>query len=121
MIEGVVRGDGDAVVALSVRGLGSAEFDFVIDTGFSDWLTLPEETVRSLGLPFREENDYYLADGSRVAVPVHVAEVMWMGRWRRAMVLVMEGSPLLGMSMLRGCRLQLDVVRDGRVRISPLD
>lgn len=120
MIEGIIRASGDATVTLGVRGLGSAEFDFVIDTGFSDWLTLPEEIVRSLGLPFREENDYYLADGSRVAIPVHTAEVNWMGQWRRAMVLVMEGSPLLGMSMLRGCRMHMDVVPNGRVEIVPL-
>lgn len=53
--------------------------EFVVDTGFTDYLTLPLEAVTLLGLPFSVELPAFLADGSDVLLPVYKADIVWMG------------------------------------------
>ncbi len=67
MIVGSVHPGGDAIVALKVRGPNGvpAEFQTIVDTGFNDWLTLSPRVSHALALPFREEGQYSLADGSQ--------------------------------------------------------
>jgi len=123
MIVGSVGYGGDAVVCVRVRGPRSTpvEFQTVVDTGFNDWLTLSRRDIEELALPFREEGRYTLADGSETASRVFAAEVEWLGRWRRVLVVEMDGGPLLGMAMLRGFFLGIEVIDGGRVEIRPLD
>src|SRR5205085_10870796 len=113
---------GDAVVPLKVRGAGVApvNIEAVIDTGFNDWLTLPQTMIQSLGLPLREEGRYSLADGSEMNARFFAAQVEWFDQIRHVLVLEMECSPLLGMGMLRGTQLKIQVMTGGRVEIAPL-
>ena len=77
MIVGSVNPAGEAIVALQIRGSrgASAEFQTVVDTGYNDWLALPEAAIVALGLPFREEGRYVLADGVEVPTRLFEAEV----------------------------------------------
>lgn len=122
MITGAVQSSGDAVIPLRVRGRPATSVDLaaVVDTGFNDWLALPRSEIAALELPLRETARYTLADGSEVETPLFLAEVEWLGRWRRVLALEMEGGPLIGMAMLRDCRLEIDVTDNGRVTIVPL-
>lgn len=122
MIVGSVYPNGDAIVPLRLRGTGgiAIELQAVLDTGFGDWLTLSREEINALALPFREEGRYTLADGSEVISPVFLAEAEWFGRWRRILVAEMRGAPLLGMALLRGCFLGIEVLDGGRVEIRSL-
>ena len=92
----------------------------VLDTGFTGFLTLTPELVSALQLPFWETSEFTLADGSSIAFNVHVATVLWDGQNRDVFVLVAEGGPLVGMSLLEGFRLAADVVEDGAVTIEAL-
>lgn len=122
MIVGSVHPGGDAILPLRVRGPkgSTAEFQTVVDTGFNDCLVLSAPAIGSLGLPFREEGRWMLADGSEAAARIYSAEVEWFGRWRRILVVEMDGGSLLGMTMLRGCHLGVEVIDGGRVDIRAL-
>lgn len=109
----------EAVLPLQVVGGSGArtEVEATVDTGFTGVLCLPPDLVRSLSLPLVGRGVAVLADGRAVETRVHRARVIWHGRERGARVLATEGGPLVGMSLLRGSRLTVDVVPGGEVMI----
>jgi predicted aspartyl protease len=66
MISGVVTPYREAVVRLRVSGSSGheEEVEAVIDTGFTDFLTLPTATIAVLALPLAGSMRVTLADGS---------------------------------------------------------
>ena len=121
MIEGAVNAAFQAVVTLPLRGPAgqSREIAFVVDTGFDDFLTLPRSVVVELGLVFRGIHRAILADGTRVALNVYHVTVIWDGVARYTTAVAAENTPLLGMSLLEGHDLSVQVRRGGRVLIQP--
>ena len=119
MIEGSVNASLESVVALDLRGpTGQARYvDAVVDTGFSRFLTLPPSVVRELGLPFAGARLVILADGSEVALEAYAATVLWDGRPREIVAYAADTTPLVGMSMLEGHSLYVEVEDGGRVAI----
>jgi clan AA aspartic protease len=112
----------EAIVPLTLLGSGGArvEVEAVIDTGFTGHLTLPAEVVRSLALPGRGFVEVELADASITALSVYDARVLW-GDWERPVpVYEADGGPLVGMALLRGSRLTVDVQPGGPVVIEDL-
>ena len=95
------------------------QLEAVIDTGFTDYLTLPPALISSLQLPFRESAEFVLAGGSAVSFATYAATVLWDGQEKNILVLASEGGPLIGMSLLYGYRIILDVVDGGMVTIEP--
>ena len=81
---------------------------------------MPDDVIERLALVMREEAEYILADGSVVVSQLYEAEVEWHGQWRRVLAASMDGGPLVGMAMLRGSNLSVDVVTGGRVAIRAL-
>jgi predicted aspartyl protease len=61
-----------------------------------------------------------LADGSQRQVDVFAVEVQWGGSWRPVLVSAMGDEVLAGMRLLAGHVLQVTVVADGPVDITPL-
>jgi clan AA aspartic protease len=110
------------VVRLSVRGSSGAstDVDVVLDTGFTESLTLPPALIASLQLPPRGTADFKLADGGSVRLRVFRGSVFWQGQPRVVLVIETDGPALVGMEMLQGCRVTLDVVDGGDVTIEPL-
>src|SRR5438034_193459 len=84
MITGNVTFDLEAVIRLHVEGSDgqTQAFDFKIDTGFSDFVSLPIATVAALGLTPTSEEDVQIADGSTVRVAVYSGVVIWDGKAR---------------------------------------
>lgn len=95
----------------------STDVEVVIDTGFTGYLMLPPATVDALSLPFLGTTPATLADGSTAALDVYEARVVWHGRERPVDVLASEGGGLIGMALLYGSRLTIDVVPGGLVVI----
>ena len=118
----VVFDGSEAVVSLEVSGTGSSRdttnIQVVIDTGFTGHLTLPPETVRSLSLPERGFVEVELADGEMATLGAYEAQVLWHGRPRRVPVYEADGGPLVGMSLLRGSTLTIEVIPSGEVTIA---
>ena len=93
--------------------------EVVLDTGFSEDLVLPSDTVHQLELELtlRGNIDMILADGQRTTLPVWTGAVIWHERPRRVSVIESSGEALLGMNLLLGSTLTMDVRIDGDVTI----
>ena len=119
MIEGSVNAAREAVVPLELRGpAGQARrADAVVDTGFSRFLTLPPSLVAELGLAFEGARLVVLADGSEVALNAYAVTVLWDGRPTDVVAYAADTTPLIGMSMLDGHSLYVEVKDGGRVAI----
>jgi clan AA aspartic protease len=122
MIRGVVNARREAVVRLRVRGPsgGESDVDAIVDSGFTASLTLPATTVTALGLARQSGSSAVLADGSVRQFDVCAAEVAWGGTWRAVLVSAVGNEPLLGMRLLAGHKLVIEVVPGGLVEILPL-
>jgi clan AA aspartic protease len=122
MMTGLVTAGREAVIRLPVRGTRGREVrvEAVIDTGFNGFLTLPARLIADLALPFATATRAVLGDGSRVDVDVFEGIVLWDNRERDVAVLAAEGGVLVGMSMLSGYRLTLDVEDGGSVLVEAL-
>jgi clan AA aspartic protease len=94
--------------------------DFVLDTGFNDYLALPPQAVTALNLPLYSSGMIRLADGSKSLVPVHSARINWNDEQKSILVLATGNKPLLGTRLLQGLRLTIDFVPDGIVRLERL-
>ncbi len=122
MIAGRVTPHRTAAVRLTVIGIRANEIDFdaIVDTGFSGYLTLPRRAIETLHLPFRNVVVSTVGDGREIESLTYSATVRWNGEQRPILVLAMETPPLLGMSLLYGSHLAMDVVDGGQIAISPL-
>jgi len=92
----------------------------VVDSGFTGSLTLPAATVTALGLARQSGGSATLADGSSRPFDIYAAEVEWDGVWRAILVSAIGAQALLGMRLLDGHTLRVDVVPGGIVQITPL-
>lgn len=122
MMTGTVNDHHEATVSLKLRGPGGDLFTAtaIVDTGFSAVLTLPSEIIAALGLFAESSGRALLADGTWCRYDVYAAEVWWDDSWRRVLVSGVGEQPLLGMRMLAGHKLLVDVVPGGAVEIVPL-
>ncbi len=131
-IAGAVAADGsEARIPLTVLGgpagnpggtrEPSAErFEAVIDTGFTGHLTLPPGEVLRLGLMPLGSRYVTLADGSEAPLDVFRATVVWDSRRRSVRAFAADGGPLVGMALLSGSRLTVDVLPNGDLIIEAL-
>lgn len=122
MITGFVTPEQEAVIHLRVRGDRDREerIEAIIDTGFNGFLTLPVGLISTLALSFAGATRTRLGDGSEVRLDMFEANVLWDGDERRVVVLATQGETLIGMSMLFGYRMTLDVKEGGTVTIEAL-
>jgi clan AA aspartic protease len=121
VISGIVT-DLHALVAVTfrTRNRSNLPLEFTIDTGFTDQICLPLETVTLLGLRFRYAISVSLADGSEVTLPVHEGIVIWNGVEQRIRVLATGIRPLLGTALLEDCELTVHFKEGGMVKITQL-
>lgn len=122
MIRGAVNSHYELIVQLRVRGPDGTEatIDAIIDSGFTSSLTLPEAVATTLGLSRESEGNAMLADGTTCQFDICPAEVEWGGEWRKVLVYVIGGGPLMGMKLLAGHKLMVEVLPGGTVEIAPL-
>ncbi len=121
MIIGAVRSD-EARIRLKVRDQQGPEqeVETVIDSGFTGELTLPQTLIVALGLRWRSVERATLADGSTCVFQVYVGELIWDGKVRRILVDEAAAVPLVGMRLLKGHELKIQVRHRGRVTIKRL-
>ena len=121
MITGVVKSD-EARIRLKVRGPHGRdeEVEAIIDTGYTASLTLPPALIAAMGLHWRSLDRGTLADGSECLVDVYEAKVVWDGKLREILVDEADVDPLVGMRLLKGYELRMQVRPRGRVTIKRL-
>ena len=122
MIQGVVNVRHEAIVCLRVRGPSGVEstVEAIVDSGFTSSLTLPMEVVTVLGLVRHSGSAAMLADGSVRQFDIYAAEVAWGSSWREVLVSAVGNESLMGMRLLAGHKLVVEVVPGGLVEIVPL-
>jgi clan AA aspartic protease len=122
MIAGVVTEHRQALIRLAVRGPTGQEqeIEAIIDTGFDGCLSLPSSIIVLLNLPWRQRGRALLADGSEAVFDIYEGTVLWDGQVRRIPVHEAETTPLIGMSLLQGYELTIEVHPGGRVTLRAL-
>jgi clan AA aspartic protease len=121
MITGEVRED-EARVRLRIRGPGGRqhEIEAVIDTGYNGWLTLPPALIARLRLLWQNFVRGVMADGSEDTFNVYEATVMWDRRIRLIPVTEADSDPLVGMALLKGYEVNMEVRPRGKITIKRL-
>ncbi len=122
MITGKVTSNREAVIELQLVGSNrrKEKVEAVIDTGFNGYLTLPSDLINRLKLQLAGNRRATLGDGNVVVLDVYLAKVLWHGQEWEVLALQADGGPLVGMSLLYGSRVMLEVVDNGDVTIDPL-
>ena len=122
MIAGAVNAAREARIPLVLRTpLGATrEIDALIDTGFDGFLTLPPSMIVALGLKRLGRGRAILADGRDQLFDIHAVTVFWDGQPLTVEADTAESDPLIGMGLLQGYRLSIDVIDGGSVEIQRL-
>jgi clan AA aspartic protease len=121
MMQGYVNENYEAVLTVVVKnGNKLKSINAVIDTGFTGFLSLPIAIITELDLSWNYRDRGTLGDGSETLFDIYDAMVIWNGQYREIEVNGAETDPLIGMSLFRGYRLQIDTIPGGLVTISTL-
>jgi clan AA aspartic protease len=121
MITGAVR-TGEGRIRLTVKGRQGREqeIEAVVDTGYTASLTLPRAMIQALRLRWQTVERFQLADGSICLFDVYEAKVLWDGKLRQILVDEADADPLVGMRLLKGHELKIQVRYRGKVTIRRL-
>ena len=111
MIRGVINDGLELMIVVEIsNGDGAVEsVEAVLDTGFGGDLTLPSDVVERLGLKFVNRGSLILAGDQQLDASVYKGFVKWFGLEREIYVIAAEGQPLLGMTLLAGCKVTIRV------------
>ena len=122
MIQGVVNAAYEAVVSLTLQGAEgrTQQIEAVVDTGYSGFLTLPPMLVNELGLPFAYVGRAFLANDDQVEFNVHNVTLLWDGEPRDIEADATGSTPLVGMLLLDGHSLNIEVESGGQVVIQAM-
>lgn len=122
MIVGRVDARLNLYLPVVVRGFNGQELalDALLDTGFSDFLSLTDEQIQTLGLLPSGVAESELADGSIVPVTLYTAVVVWEGIERLIEVVGGDSDPLLGVKLLEGYFMIVEFTENGDLHLSRL-
>ena len=122
MITGKITANREAIIELEIIGSNQKRenVEAVIDTGFNGYLTLSNDLINHLKLQLAGSRHVTLGDGNVVVLDMYLAKVLWHGQEREVLILEAEDGPLVGMSLLYGSCVMLEVVDNGTVTIGPL-
>jgi clan AA aspartic protease len=119
MIIGIVNADFEPIISLSIRRSDGEIFtqDAIVDTGFNGWLSLPPDLIAELNLRWKRRGRAILGDGSECVFNVYEAVVVWDGVLLTIPVDEADSDPLVGMSLMEGYQLTIQVAEDGHVEL----
>jgi clan AA aspartic protease len=122
MITGIVR-DFEPIIPLSVCGSDGKIYtqDAIVDTGFNGWLSLPPSLIAQLNLRWKRRGRAILGDGSECIFNVYEAVVVWDGVLLTIPIDEADSEPLVGMSLMEGYQLTVQVFKDGLVELSKVN
>ena len=94
--------------------------EVLLDTGFDGHLKLTSTTIQELELSRSGYRFAELADGTVTRFMSYGSAVLWDGQPRLVTVIEADTESLLGMELLQGSRVTLDVHEGGPVTIDVL-
>ena len=95
-----------------------SEQNFVLDTGYTGSLTLPDDLIRRLGLTRFDEVEMIQANGDKLIAGVYLLRIVWNEQEK---VVAAEGDPLLGMELLNENRITIEARYGGSVLIESIE
>lgn len=119
MITGIVNGDFEAMLSLSICGSDGKVYiqDAIIDTGFNGWLSLSPDLIDQLNLKWKRRGRAILGDGSECVFNIYEAVVLWDGVDLTIPIDEANSEPLVGMSLMEGYQLMVQVFEGGNVEL----
>ena len=122
MISGIVH-NFEPIIPLSIRGSDGKTYkqDAIVDTGFDGWLSLPSDLIAQLDLKWKRRGRAILADGSECLFNVYEAIVIWDGNPLTIPIDEADSDPLIGMSLMEGYQLTVQVFEEGLVELSKIN
>ena len=122
VITGYVNRFLEAVIPIAILDSNGHRWrnEVVIDTGFSGDLTLPAELIVEMALVQSGEIETVQADGQPKMFNYYRTAVLWDGNYHEANVLESATESLLGVNLLTGRLLTVQMVVGGNVLIEEL-
>ncbi|MBD6619635.1 clan AA aspartic protease [Komarekiella sp. 'clone 1'] len=122
MIVGSVNADYEPIIILGIYGANAKvhEQTATVDKGFNGWLFLPPDFIAALKLLWKRRGRAILGDGSECVFDVYEAIVVWDEQLLTIPIDEAESDPLVGMSLMEGYRLTVEVIEGGLVKIEKL-
>jgi clan AA aspartic protease len=123
MITGIVNADFEPIIPLSICGSDGKVYtqDAIVDTGFNGWLSLPPDLISELNLKWKRRGRAILGDGSECVFNVYEAVLVWDGNFLTIPIDEADSEPLVGMSLMEGYQLMVQVFQGGRVELSKVN
>jgi clan AA aspartic protease len=120
MITGIVNEEFEPIISISLRDADGNIYtqNAIVDTGFNGWLSLPPDLIDRLNLNWKRRGRAILGDGSECVFNVYEAVVLWDGDLLTIPVDEADSEPLVGMSLMEGYQLILQVFEGGSVELS---
>ena len=112
----------EAVAPVPVMGRNGQfqTIEFVLDTGFDGFLALPAELIQRLGLERDDSIDIVFANGQSELCNTWYCRILWHDQPRDIVAFESRGEALLGMALLEGSQVNIQVRIDGAVAIEEL-
>lgn len=121
MMRGItIRRQATLPVTIHLLGQPSVTLEFVVDTGFTEYLTLPQAAITAMRLPFLYSQRAGLADGSDISIAVYAVTILWNGLEREVRVIATGRRPLLGTALLDDQELRAQFRESGLVTVEEL-
>jgi clan AA aspartic protease len=122
MITGIVNEEFEPIVSISLcdsDGNGYTQ-DAIVDTGFNGWLSLPPDLISQLNLKWKRRGRAILGDGSECVFNVYEAVLVWDGNLLTIPIDEADSESLVGMSLMEGYQLMVQVFEGGHVELSKI-
>lgn len=119
MITGVVNAEFEPIIPLSIRQSDGKVFtqDAIVDTGFNGWLSLPPDLIAEFKLRWKRRGRTILGDSSECVFNIYQAVVDWDGTLLTIPVDEDDSEPLVGMCLMEGYQLTMQVFEGGHVEL----
>ena len=122
MIVGSINDNGDPTIPIRVLDANGHVHRIVavVDTGFNGYLSLLPHQIQELGLGAPRSIDMTVATDATFRLNSYPGIVLWHGERLPVVVVESEGTPLVGLALLWGSLLTVEITEHGAVTISPL-
>jgi clan AA aspartic protease len=123
MINGIVNADFEPIIPLSICGSDGKVYtqEAIVDTGFNGWLSLPPDLIAELNLKWKRRGRAILGDGTECVFDVYEAVLVWDGNMLTIPIDEADSEPLVGMSLMEGYQLTVQVFEGGHVELSKVN
>jgi clan AA aspartic protease len=122
MITGIVNEDFEPIIPILLYDSEGNVYtqDAIVDTGFNGWLSLPPDLISQLNLQWKRRGRAILGDGRECVFNVYEAVLVWDGNLLTIPIDEADSEPLIGMSLMEGYQLMVQVFEGGSVELSKI-